>query len=51
MDYQIFEEISETELQETFEIFDALGITPNYAIKLFFDYVRKNKALPFSIET
>jgi addiction module RelB/DinJ family antitoxin len=46
--YQI--RIKEQEKQETFAIFQDLGITPAQAVKLFFTQVRKTHSIPFPIE-
>lgn len=46
--YQI--RIDEKEKQETFAIFNELGITPAQAIKMFFAKVRSTHSMPFPIE-
>ena len=46
--YQI--RIDEKEKQETFAIFNDLGITPAQAIKMFFAQVRATRSIPFPIE-
>lgn len=46
--YQI--RINEQEKQETFAVFQDLGITPAQAVKLFFTQVRNTRSIPFPIE-
>lgn len=46
--YQI--RIDPQEKQETFAVFDELGITPAQAVRLFFAQVRRTHAIPFPIE-
>ncbi len=37
------------EKEETFTIFEEIGITPDYAIKEFFRYIRQTRRMPFFI--
>ncbi len=46
--YQI--RIDEEEKQETFAVFNELGITPAQAVKMFFTQVRRTHSIPFPIE-
>jgi len=46
--YQIC--IDEEEKQETFAVFNELGITPAQALKMFFTQVRRTHSIPFPIE-
>lgn len=46
--YQI--RIDEQEKQETFAVFNELGITPAQAVKMFFTQVRRTHSIPFPIE-
>ena len=46
--YQI--RIDEEEKQQTFEVFNELGVTPAQAIKMFFTQVRRTHSIPFPIE-
>lgn len=46
--YQI--RIDEEEKQNTFKVFNDLGITPAQAIKMFFSQVRRTHSIPFPIE-
>jgi len=46
--YQI--RIGEKEKQETFAVFNDLGITPAQAVKMFFAQVRRTHGIPFPIE-
>lgn len=46
--YQI--RIDEQEKQETFAVFEELGITPAQAVKLFFTQVRRTHSIPFAVE-
>lgn len=46
--YQI--RIDEEEKQNTFKVFNELGITPAQAIKMFFSQVRRTHSIPFTIE-
>jgi DNA-damage-inducible protein J len=45
--YQI--RINEKEKEETFAVFNNLGVTPAQAIKLFFKQVRITQSIPFPI--
>ena len=47
--YQI--RIDPQEKQETFAVFDELGISPAQAIRLFFAQVRRTHAIPFQSNT
>ena len=46
--YQI--RIDEKEKQETFAVFNDLGISPAQAVKMFFAQVRNTRSIPFPIE-
>lgn len=46
--YQI--QIDEKDKNETFAIFNDLGITPAQAVKMFFAQVRRTRKIPFPIE-
>ena len=46
--YQI--RIDEEEKQQTFEVFNELGVTPAQAIKMFFTQVRRTHSIPFPID-
>lgn len=46
--YQI--RIDEKEKQETFAVFNDLGISPAQAVKMFFAQVRSTRSIPFPIE-
>jgi addiction module RelB/DinJ family antitoxin len=46
--YQI--RIAQKEKDETFAVFEEMGIKPAQAVRLFFRHVRRSHALPFPIE-
>ena len=46
--YQI--RIDEKEKQETFAVFNNLGISPAQAVKMFFAQVRATQSIPFPVE-
>ena len=46
--YQI--RIDEMEKQETFAVFNALGVSPAQAVRMFFSQVRRTNSIPFPLE-
>lgn len=42
--------LGEQEKKETFEVFQALGVTPAQAIRMFFAQVRRTGSIPFPVE-
>jgi addiction module RelB/DinJ family antitoxin len=46
--YQV--RLGEEEKKETFAVFNALGVTPAQAVRMFFSQVRLTNSIPFPLE-